>query len=80
MPSFGAQLSPKEKAALHRIASGTCELKKFSLDNVRRLTALGLVTTVAGGLYATEAGLTQNQSLALKHANRQRLKQRILPP
>ncbi len=61
MAGFDAQLSPKEKATLDRIALGTSGLKQFRLDDVRRLTALGLVTSVAGGLYATEAGLARRQ-------------------
>jgi hypothetical protein len=79
MASFDAQLNPKEKATLHRIASGTSGLKEFRLDDVRRLTALGLLTSVAGGLYATEAGLTRHQSPPPKLAKPRRLN-RISPP
>jgi hypothetical protein len=78
MASFDAELSSKEKATLHRIALGTSGLNEFRLDDVKRLTALGLVTSVAGGLYATEAGLTRHHSPPPKQA-KPRLN-RILPP
>jgi hypothetical protein len=83
MAGIRAQLSPKEEATLRRIVLGVSDDQELHVEDAMRLNALGLIRTVDGKSFVTEAGMNRyrdlSQQTAPKPPPRRRLKSRSLP-